>query len=180
LNVNIGTYYGQETFNTVFGKAEYTLPLGNEVKLQFGVQGTDQQSVGEERLGNFHTWNFGAGTRFLWRGLSVGAAIQLTGDEANISSPWGTWPGYMSLQVTDFDRANEKAFGLGLRYNFGGSLLPFTIPGLNLALIYGQGIDRINPANGSDQPNTYEGDLDIVYNVAAVKGLSFRFRNAYV
>src|SRR5262245_7693836 len=132
LNVNIGTYYGQETFNTFFGKGEYTLQLGGDVKLQIGVQGTDQQSVGEERVGNFHTWNFGAGTRLLWRGLSVGAAMHVTGDEANINSPYGTWPGYLSLQVTDFDRANEKAFGLGVRYNFGGSLLPFTIPGLTL------------------------------------------------
>jgi len=180
LSLNAGTYYGQETFNTVFAKGEYTLALGSEVKLVFGAQYTDQRSVGEERVGDFNTWNFGFGTRVLWRGLSVGAAMHATGDQANISSPWGTWPGYLSLQVTDFDRANEKAFGIGVRYNFGGSLLPFTIPGLTLALVYGQGIDRITPPNGSDLPNTYEGDLDIIYNVPAVKGLSFRFRNAYV
>jgi hypothetical protein len=116
----------------------------------------------------------------VWRGLSVGTAMHATGDGSNINSPWGTWPGYLSLQVTDFNRANEKAFGIGVRYNFAGSLLPFTIPGLNLALVYGQGIDRITPASGSDLPNTFEGDLDIIYNVPAVKGLSFRFRNAYV
>ena len=32
----------------------------------------------------------------------------------------------------------------------------------------------------ASSPNTYEGNLDIIYNVPAVKGLSFRFRNAYV
>ena len=180
LSLNAGTYYGQETFNTVFAKGEYTLALGSEVKLSVGAQYTDQRSVGEERVGDFNTWNFGFGTRLLWRGLSVGAAMHATGEQANISSPWGTWPGYLSLQVTDFDRANEKAFGVGVRYDFGGSLLPFTIPGLSLYLVYGQGIDRINPSSGSDLPNTYEGDLDIVYNVPWVKGLSARFRNGYV
>jgi hypothetical protein len=180
LSVNVGTYYGQETFNTVFGKGEYTLALGGDVKLVFGLQFTDQQSVGEERVGNFHTWNVGAGGRLLWRGLSVGTAMHFTGDDSNINSPWGTWPGYLSMQVTDFDRANEKAFGIGVKYNFGGSLLPFTIPGLSLYLAYAQGNDRIDPSNGKDLPNTFEGDLDIVYNVPAVKGLQFRFRNAYV
>jgi hypothetical protein len=180
LSLDAGTYYGQETFNTVFAKGEYAFALGREVKLHLGAQYTDQRSVGEERVGDFNTWNFGFGTRVVWRGLSVGTAMHATGDGSNINSPWGTWPGYLSLQVTDFNRANEKAFGIGVRYNFAGSLLPFTIPGLNLALVYGQGIDRITPASGSDLPNTFEGDLDIIYNVPAVKGLSFRFRNAYV
>ena len=49
-----------------------------------------------------------------------------------------------------------------------------------MRLIYAQGTDRINPATGSGLPTTREGDLDIIYNVQAVKGLSFRFRNAYV
>jgi outer membrane porin, OprD family len=84
------------------------------------------------------------------------------------------------LMVTDFDRANEKAFGVGLRYDFGGTLLPFQIPGFSVHLLYGHGNDRINPTTGSGLPNTHEGNLDIVYNVPAVKGLSLRFRNAYV
>jgi len=42
------------------------------------------------------------------------------------------------------------------------------------------GFDRENPANGSKLANTYEGNLDIIYNVPAAKGLSLRFRNAYV
>jgi len=180
LNINVGTYFGQETFNTAFGKAEYSLALGSEVKLQLGVQYTDQRSVGEERVGSFNTWNVGAGARLLWRGLSVGTAMHFTGDQADISSPWGSWPGYLSMQVTDFDRAREKAFGLGVRYDFGGSLLPFTIPGLSLYMSYVQGNDRINPSSGSGLPTTREGDLDIIYNVPSIKGLSMRFRNAYV
>jgi hypothetical protein len=175
-----GTFYGQETFNTVFGKAEYLHTVTPHLKLQFGVQYTDQRSVGDARLGDFNTWNVGAGTRLLWRGLTVGAATHFTSDNESIRSPWGSWPGYLSLQVTDFNRAQEKAFGFGVKYDFGGTLLPFQLPGLTVHLLYGQGNDRIDPGNGRHQPTTREGNLDITYNVPAVKGLSLRFRNAYV
>ena len=175
-----GNFYGQETFNTVFGKAEYTYSFTPDLKLLFGVQYTDQRSVGDERLGGFNTWNVGAGTRLVYRGLWLGAAMHFTSDNDSIRSPWGSWPGYLSLQVTDFDRANEKAFGFGLKYDFGGTLLPFQVPGLSVHLLYGQGTDRIDPVTNGALPTTREGNLDIVYNVPAVKGLSLRFRNAYV
>jgi outer membrane porin, OprD family len=180
LLIYAGTFYGQETFNTVFGKAEYAHSFTPDLKLQVGVQYTDQRSVGDERLGGFNTWNVGAGARLLWRGLSVGAATHFTSDNDSIRSPWGSWPGYLSLQVTDFDRADETAFGLGVKYDFGGTLLPFKVPGLSVHLLYAQGTNRIDPVTNGALPTTREGDLDIVYNVPAVKGLSLRFRNAYV
>ena len=180
LTIYTGNYYAIDVFNTAFGKVEYAHEFSKDLKLQVGLQYTDQRSVGDERVGDFTTWNVGAGARVVWRGLSVGFATHFTGSDANISSPWGSWPGYLSLQVTDFDRANEKAFGTGVQYDFGGTLLPFQIPGLSVKAIYGQGNDRINPATGAGQPTTREGDLDIVYNVPAIKGLSLRFRNAYV
>jgi outer membrane porin, OprD family len=173
-------FYGVDTYNTVFTKGEYTLPLTQDLSLQLGLQFTDQRGTGDERLGDFNTWNVGAGARLRWKGLAFGVATHFTGDDANIRSDYGSWPGYLSLMVTDFDRANEKAFGVGLRYDFGGTLLPFQIPGFSVHLLYGHGNDRINPTTGSGLPNTHEGNLDIVYNVPAVKGLSLRFRNAYV
>ena len=180
LAVYASTFYARDVFNTAYGKAEYTLPLATEFKIQLGVQYTDQRSVGDERLGEFNTWNVGGGGRVLWRGLSVGTAFHITGDQASIRSPWGSWPGYLSMIVTDFNRANEKAFGVGVRYDFGGTLLPFRVPGLTVFLAYVQGTERTDPLTNSHLPTTREGDLDIIYNVQAVKGLSFRFRNGYV
>jgi hypothetical protein len=180
LAIYAGNYVGMELFNTAFAKAEYTHTFSPDLKMQFGLQFTDQRSIGDERLGDFATWNVGAGARMLWRGLSLGVATHFTGDESNIRAPWGSWPGYLSLMVTDFDRANEKAFGIGLKYDFGGTLLPFQVPGLSIHLLYAQGNDRIDPSTGNDLPTTREGDLDIIYNVPGVKGLSLRFRNAYV
>ncbi len=180
LMLYAANYYGQETYNTVFTKAEYTLPLDKDLALQLGLQFTDQRGVGDERVGDFSVWNVGAGARLLFKGLSLGVATHFTGDEANIRQDFGGWPGYLSLMVTDFDRANEKAFGVGLKYDFGGALLPSKLPGLTVHLLYGQGRDREDPATGSSLPTTHEGNLDIIYNVPQVKGLSLRFRNAYV
>jgi hypothetical protein len=47
-------------------------------------------------------------------------------------------------------------------------------------MLFAAGFDRENPANGGKLPNTYEGNLDIIYNVPTARGLSLRFRNAYV
>jgi outer membrane porin, OprD family len=180
LLMYLGDYYSLDVFNTLFLKGEYTHPFTKDLKLQTGLQFTDQRAVGGQQLGDFATWNVGAGARVVWSGLSVGTAMHFTGADANIRSPWGSWPGYLSLMVTDFDRANEKAFGVGLKYDFGGTLLPFQLPGFSVQMLFAAGFDRENPANGGKLANTYEGDLDIIYNVPAAKGLSVRFRNAYV
>ena len=175
-----GNYYVLDTYNTAFLKGEYKFALTQDLGLQVGLQFTDQRGVGDERVGDFTTWNVGAGARLLCKGLSLGLATHFTGDDANIRANYGSWPGYLSLMVTDFNRANEKAFGVGLKYDFEKNLLPFKVPGLTVHLLYAQGRDRIDPTTRGDLPTTHEGNLDITYNVPGVKGLSLRFRNAYV
>jgi hypothetical protein len=179
LAVYVGNDYAPNVFNTLFAKAEYTHQLSPEWKLAVGAQYTDQRSVGDAQIGDFSTWNVGLGARLSWRGLDLGAAAHFTGDGNNIQSPWGSWPGYLSLIQTDFDHAGEKAWGVGLAYNFAGTLLPFQAKGVLLRLAYARGTDLVNPATGGGLPDEWEVDLDLTWNVAAVKGLQFRFRNAY-
>ena len=116
-----------------------------------GVQYTDQRSVGDAQIGSFTTWNLGLGARLSWRGLSLGAAGHFTGDGNNIQSPYGTWPGYLSLIQTDFDHAGEKAWGVGLTYDFGGTLLPFQAPGFLARLAYARGTGIVDPSTGASQ-----------------------------
>jgi hypothetical protein len=93
LLIYVGNYYAQDVFNTAFVKSEYTHVISQDLKLQFGLQFTDQRGVGDEQLGDFTVWNVGAGARLVWKGLSLSVATHFTGDDANISSPWGSWPG---------------------------------------------------------------------------------------
>jgi outer membrane porin, OprD family len=179
LNIYVGNDYVPNVFNTVFAKGEYTQPLTEEWKLQVGLQYTNQQSVGDAQIGDFSTWNVGLGARLLWRGLGFLAATHFTGDGNNIQAPYGTWPGYLSLIQTDFDHAGEKAWGVGLTYDFGGTLLPFQAPGFLTRLAYARGTGIVDPSTGASKPDEWEVDLDLTWNVRAVKGLQVRFRNAY-
>jgi hypothetical protein len=173
-----GDYYTPDVFNTAYAYAKHTRRLGGYAEGNFGVQYTDQRSVGNESLGSFNTWNAGIGARVIWdSGLTLGAAFHTTADEAGIRSPYGSWPGYLSLIETDFDRAGEQAFGVGLKYDFGKRLCA---PGLLGVLAYARGVNRRDPATGSHLSDTDEFDLDVTYDIPSVKGLQVRFRNAYV
>src|SRR5262245_43447057 len=136
LNVYLGNDYIPNVFNTVFAKAEYTQQLTEEWKLGVGLQYTNQQSVGDAQIGDFSTWNVGFGARLSWRGLAFGAAAHFTGDEKDIQSPYGTWPGYLSLIQTDFDHAGEKAWGVGVTYDFARTLLHLQVPAFLHRLAY--------------------------------------------
>jgi hypothetical protein len=175
-----GDFYTEDIHNTLFLQAKHFRDLGRCAELQMGAQLTDQRSIGDEELGSFETWNVGLGARVIWDwGLTVGTAFHATGEDANIRSPYGTWPGYLSLIETDFDRANEKALGIGVKYDFGKSRT-FCAPGLLVVLAYAHGWDRVTPGTGTPLPDTDELDFDVTWDVPRVKGLQLRFRNAYV
>jgi hypothetical protein len=177
--VYLGNDYVPNVFNTAFAKADYIQPLNQDWTLDLGLQYTDQRGVGDAQIGRFTTWNLGLGARLSWRGLSFGGAAHFTGEGNNIQNPYGSWPGYLAFNRLLFDNAGEKAWGAGFAYDFDGTLLPFKVPGLLALLAYARGTDLVNPATSSGRPGEWEVDLDLTWNVAAVKGLQFRSRNGY-
>jgi hypothetical protein len=181
LKLYAANYYVPDVFSTTFGQAEYDHKLGDELSFKVGVQYTDQRAVGSEFLGDFHTWNVGTFGGVRWRGLSAGTAFSITGDDAAIRTPYGTFPGYLSFQERDFNRARETAWGVGMKYDFGsGTLLPFRIPGLSALVRYAHGSDARDPGKSAELPNVKETDFDVTWNLPWVQGLQIRFRNAYV
>jgi hypothetical protein len=180
LDVYVANYVTPDVYNTAYANAEYKHDFTDQVGGGFGIQLTDQRSVGSDLLGSFKTWNVGARAQLNWRGLSFIAAMSATGDEAALSTPYGAWPGYLNLIEFDFDRANEKAWGVGISSNWGDRRFPgVKLPGLSLLLFYAEGYDANDPSTGAPLPNRREGDLDIMWRVPLAKGLRFRFRNAY-
>ena len=51
-------------------------------------------------------------------------AYTQTGRGANYRTPYGTWAGFTTMVVTDFDRAGERAFLLDGSYDFKNLGLP--------------------------------------------------------
>lgn len=169
--MQLGNYYVPDLLNTLFAAMEYEQPLDAEDtrRVSVALQYTDQRSVGDERLGIFTTGNVGARARCLWKTeqgntFTLEAAGHLTSDNATIRSPYGGWPGYLSLLQTDFNRAGEKAWGLSGRYEI--KLEGDT--SLSLFVAYAQGTDRRDPRTGKNLPTTREGDVDVIYKYKKV------------
>jgi hypothetical protein len=181
LTVYAGNYLTFDTLNTAYLNPEYTRALTDKWSAQLGIQYTDQRSVGSGFLGDFSTWNVGARVQVNWRELSLFAAMSATGPDAALRTPYGIWPGYLSLIELDFDRANEKAWGVGATYNWAGTTFKdVKLPNLSVLLFYAQGRDALTPTTGARLPTRHEGDLDIIWKPPWVKGLQLRFRNIYV
>ena len=142
LNVFLGNYYVPEVFNTGFGKVRVHSSRSPATWPCSSASSTPTSGAsGDERLGDFATWNVGLGVRLLYRGLTVGVATHFTDDDASIRTPYGTWPGYLSMIQTDFNRAGEIAWGIGVKYDFGGTLDP-------LAGARPERLPRLRPGHG--------------------------------
>ena len=179
LRLFLGNYYVADVFNTAFGEVGFTQALNRDLELNIGAQYTDQRSVGDEQLGNFNSWNVGGILRLTWRGLTGGAAVNVTSDEASILTPYGAWPGYLHMTQFDFDTAGETAWGIGVKYDFDGTLLPWQISGLSTYLAYVEATNSEDPATGASLPDTQELDFDVTYKPPSIGGLELRLRNAY-
>lgn len=178
LALDAGTFFGVNTFNTAFGQAEYTHPLAEDVALTLGVQYTDQRSLGDELAGAFDTWNVGGRVRLTYRALALEVAAHRTGDGSDIRTPFGVWPGYLSLINKDFDRAGETAVGVRLLYDFARH----GVPGLSAAFIAAQGTGARVASTRAGAPDRREYDFDVTYAPprGPLRGFSLRVRVALV
>lgn len=170
-------YYVPSTLNIFYTEANYTWPLTQKLGLRLQGQFTEQDSVGGDNLiGVFDTRVGGAQVSLSYDSFMLRTGFSVTADSANIQSPYGTYPGYISLLTNTFNRAGENAWLLGFSYDFKDF-----IRGLNLAFNFGRGVDARNTSTGQGLPNASETDVTIDYRVqeGPLRGLWFRLRNAY-
>ncbi len=183
LRIDVSNQYGVNTFNTFYTEAEYVQPLTEDWKLRLGAQFTDQRAVGDALLpqaGSRFYWSTRAGgarIEALYRNLTLTGAFSVTGAGNNIQSPWGSFPGYLSMIDQDFDRAREKAVLVGAAYDF-----KELVRGLSGNFNFVWGWDAINPSTGQKAPNQAEYDFTVDYRppfrLPVLQGMWFRFRSA--
>src|SRR5262249_22993340 len=154
-------------------------------------QFTDQRAVGDALLpaaDGHKYWSTQAGgarVQAIYRDLTLTAAFSLTGAGNTIQTPWGAFPGYLSMIDQDFDRARESAVLIGAAYDFKAF-----VPGLsaNANLVWGW--DAINPSSRKQKaPDQAEYDVTVDYRPefkvpwflrGIMQGLWFRARAAVV
>jgi hypothetical protein len=165
--------------NIAYVEAEYRWRPGPDLALIVGAQLTDQRSVGSDLLTGsaFDTQAGGARVALSYAGAILTVAFSTTASGADIRKPFGGSPAYLSLIESDFDRAGEDAWLVGLAYDFGRLGLRDLSAFFNVA----QGTGARDPATGQARANEREFDLTVDYRVTRrgwLEGLWLRLRGA--
>ncbi|HWU36590.1 MAG TPA: OprD family outer membrane porin, partial [Candidatus Acidoferrum sp.] len=170
-----------DLFNTFYVEGDYIWKVTPDFTARVGGQYTDQRAVGQDLLDGsaFTQWVTnvgGAHIMLIYKGATLEGAFSLTGPGNNIQTPYGSYPGYISQLINDFDRANEMAWLIGLTYDF----KIVGIPGFTANFEYSWGYNAINPQTRAPAPNEREYDLILSYKFleGALKGLSFDAKGA--
>ena len=112
----------------------------------------------------------GARVQLGYRDLTLTGAFSITASGNTIQSPWGTYPGYLALIDRDFNRANEKAWLIGVAYGFSTRVTP----GLSAYVNIASGTGAINPKTRAAAPDQREYDLTVDYRPHWLKPLFLR------
>ena len=163
-------YYSDDVINIGYAELSRSRAFANGLELQGSVQLTDQRSTGSNLLtgSSFAGNQIGAQLNLSYGGAIATLAYSNTTRSSGMQSPWGSYPGYTSAQVADFDRAAEQAFLVQCSY----SLSNLRLPGVSVYALFVHGWG-VSPITG---PNQDEFDLDLRWRPPSLKGLWFRAR----
>jgi hypothetical protein len=107
-----------DLFSCVYVQAGHTWQFSQGVEIRGDVQFIDQRSVGSELLGAFNTQLYGARLTASYASALVSLEFNDTAAGAGIRNPFGGDPTFNSLMISNFNRVGEKAYGIGITYNF--------------------------------------------------------------
>ncbi|MGE0154830.1 MAG: OprD family outer membrane porin [Reyranellaceae bacterium] len=184
LKLRVSSFIVPDVLWSSYADFVWLTPLAENVKLRLGGQFMYQQSVGSDLItgASFDTWAAGAKADVIVGPVTLTAAYTKIGDDAQYRSPYGTWPGYTSMIVTDFNRAREQAFLVGGNLDFaflGLTGLSFT----GYAVFGNRAIDPLTRASLSDK-NEYDLTLDYRFSAAywpeVARPLWIRARATYI
>jgi hypothetical protein len=179
FSIGATNHFVNDVINIAYAEADYRWRLGPDLAVTFGVQFTDQRSVGSDLLTGsaFDTQAGGARVALRYAGAILTVAFSTTSSGANIQKPFGGYPGYLSLMESDFDRAGEDAWLVGVAYDFGR----LGLRGLSAFVNFAQGTGARDPSTGQPLANEREFDLTVDYRVTErgwLQGLWLRLRGA--
>jgi hypothetical protein len=163
LSIGAINYFGKDYLNIFYAETGYTRSLTDELSLKLEAQFTDQRSVGDDLLtgSSFNTWVLGGRAAISLRNAILTAAFSTTDDEAAVQSPFGSYPGYLSLMQRNFFRADEDAWLVGLSYTFSR----LGMSGLSAYANFARGVGARDADTGAALGDHTELDLTIDYRL---------------
>jgi hypothetical protein len=163
-------YLVTNTFNTAYLAGDYLWKLSADWGMRFQGQFTHQASVGDELIGSFRTWVTSGRVATSFRQVTTWLAFSKTDDDERIRSPYGSYAGYISLMQSDFNRAGERAWSVGL------SWAPKAIPGWSGFFQYARGDGGFDPLTFVEGSNEQEFDLTVDYEIKEGRWRGFWLR----
>lgn len=165
LTLRMSGYHVPDILNSTYLDADWTTPLSTAWKLQLTGQYMAQGATGANQLtgSDFSTWSGGLRAAVTDGIATMRFAYTQTGRGANYRTPYGTWAGFTTMVVTDFDRANERAFLLDGSYDF----KKLNLPGFVASAYAVFGSKAINPATGARVSDKDEYDVTLDYRFGA-------------
>lgn len=175
FSIGATEYYSNDIINIFYAESKYGFKFGDGYKLSLSAQYGNQQSTGDNVLTgkSFSTGQWGVKGDLALGSALLTLAYTDTGSGDTMRAPWSGYPGYTSVQVKDFFRANEQAVMVRGLYDFSSH----GANGLSAYALYVHGSGVKAPNYNED-----ETDLNLQWNVkqGALRGLSFRLRYAYI
>lgn len=175
-NIGAINQYAWDFMNTFYAEANGVWRPLASVPLRTSAQYTRQQDVGAGLGGHFDTYVYGGRIATGSHGAILSLAFSRTSDNRGIQSPFGGYPGYLSIIVKDFNRAGEDAWLVGASYDLG----ELGLEGLSAFANLAKGNTPDSGARAS--PDQRELDLTLDYRPLSgpLQGLWLRLRSAFV
>jgi hypothetical protein len=184
LKARLSSYHVPNIIQSTYSDVVWLTPLSNTTQLRLGAQFMFQSSAGDNLLtgASFDTWSGGAKADVIVGPFTGSVAYTQTDRDSFYRSPYGSWAGYTSMIVKDFNRAGEHAFLVGATFDFAS----LNLPGLsfNTNAVFGR--NAIEPVTGLNISDINEYDFTLDYRFTgnnwpdALKPLWIRARHAYI
>ncbi len=162
-NVGAITQYAWDFMNTVYAEGNWLWRRGERLPLRLSAQYTHQKSIGDEMGGDFSTYVAGGKVSGSYKSATLSIAFSSVSDDSSIRSPFGGYPGYLSLMIKDFNRADEDAWLVGFAYDFEN----VGLSGLSVFANYAEG----NTPNRGDNASPDQSEIDVTLDYRFLSGL---------
>lgn len=172
-------FAGLDFLNFFYGDAEYALKISDDWGLKSSLQVSEQRSIGDDLLlgEDRSVFMWGAQNALSYRKFQLRAAVTVNDSGTSLRSPYGSYPGYNSSIVEDFNRAGELAWKVGAAYDF----VNLGLDGLSAYVDYIQGNQAVDD---DKQPlnDKKEFDVNIDYRIkeGSLSGFWLRLRGGFV
>ena len=165
FTARLSSYHVPNILTSTYSDFVWLVPLWDPFQIRVGGQFMYQGSTGANLLtgSSFDTWAGGAKADLIWGPVIASVAYTQTGRGAAYRTPYGSWAGYTSMIVNDFDRAGETAFLVGGAFDFA----PLNLAGLSFFTDIVFGRNAIEPISGFRLPDRNEYDFTLDYRFTA-------------